>query len=124
MNYKEIDILKSVFADIMRNQNILRSTDLGLDGRLMAVGYSPFWTGRNDSKIEKIELNLMSSRGIMVPLILKNIINYELHPEEGRRNMRNKVNRINAIELIMLSPYNSPARDIFDRVKFEVIYDE
>lgn len=114
-------MLKSVLADILKNQNTLRSTDLGLDGKLMAVGYSPFWTSRYDSKIEKIELNFMSSRGIMVPLILKNIVDFELYPKEGRRN---KKYRINTIELIMLSPYNNPMRDIYDKVKFEVIYEE
>ena len=121
MNYKEIDMLKSVFSDILKNQNTLRSTDLGLDGKLMAIGYNPFWTNRYDSKIDKLELSFLSSRGIMVPLILKNIVDFELYPKEGRRNRRY---RINTIELMILSLYNNPTRDIYDKVKFEVIYED
>ena len=123
MNYKEIDMLKSIFSNMLKNQNTIRSIDLGIDGRLIAIGYNPYWTSQFDSKIEKLELNFLSSRGIMVPLILRNIVDFELYPKEGRRN---KKYRINTIELMMLSPYMNPknVKDIYDKVKFEIIYDE
>ena len=105
------------------NQYTVRSIDLGIDGKLMAVGYKPYWTSRQDSKIEKLELNFLSSRGIMVPLILNNIVDYELLPKEGRRN---KKYRINIIELMILSPFINPrnVKDIYDKVKIEIIYDD
>lgn len=108
---------------MLKNQNTIRSIDLGIDGRLIAIGYNPYWTSQFDSKIEKLELNFLSSRGIMVPLILRNIVDFELYPKEGRRN---KKYRINTIELMMLSPYMNPknVKDIYDKVKFEIIYDE
>ncbi len=108
---------------MLKNQNTIRSIDLGIDGKLIAIGYNPYWTSQYDSKIEKLELNFLSSRGIMVPLILRNIVDFELYPKEGRRN---KKYRINTIELMILSPYMNPknVKDIYDRVKFEIIYDE
>ena len=123
MNYIQIDRLKSIFSDMLINQYTVRSIDLGIDGKLMAVGYKPYWTSRQDSKIEKLELNFLSSRGIMVPLILNNIVDYELLPKEGRRN---KKYRINIIELMILSPFINPrnVKDIYDKVKIEIIYDD
>lgn len=108
---------------MLKNQDNLRSIDLGIDGKLIAIGYKPYWTNKNDSKIEKLELNFLSSRGIMVPLILNNIVDYELYPKEGKRN---KKYRINTIELMILSPYirHQDAKDIFDKVKFEIIYED
>lgn len=123
MNYVQIDRLKGIFSNLLQNQYTLRSIDLGIDGKLIAVGYKPYWTARNDSKIEKLEMNFLSSRGIMVPLILNNIVDYELYPKDGKRN---KKYRINLIELMILSPFTNPRnlKDIYDRVKIEIIYDD
>lgn len=108
---------------MLKNQYTLRSIELGINGKLIAVGYNPYWTSRLDSKIEKIELSFLNSRGIMVPLVLKNVVDFEIYPKEGRRS---KKYRINSIELMTLSPYVNPKnqKDIYDRVKFEVIYDD
>lgn len=114
-------MLKGIFSNLLKNQNTLRSIDLGIDGKLIAIGYNPYWTSQYDSKIEKLELNFLSNIGIMVPLILKNIVDFELYPKEGRRNRKY---RINTIELILLSPYIKNKKDFYDRVKFEIIYDE
>jgi len=112
---------------MLKNENNLRSIDFGIDGKLIAIGYSPYWTSQYDSKIEKLELNFLSSKGIMVPLILKNIVDFEIYPKDGRRN---KNYRINTIELMILSPYMNPknvnpknVKDIYDKVRFEIIYD-
>ena len=123
LNYIEIDRLKNIFSNMLINQHNLRSIDLGIDGKLIAIGYKPYWTSKNDSKIEKLELNFLSNRGIMVPLILKNIVNYELYPKEGKRNKRY---RINTIELMILAPYIQPqnVKTIYDKVKFEIIYED
>jgi len=108
---------------MLKNQNTLRSIDLGIDGKLIAIGYNPYWTSKFDSKIEKLELNFLSNNGIMVPLILSNIVDYELYPKESKRN---KNYRINTIDLMILSPYLNPknAKDIYDKVKIEIIYDD
>jgi len=123
LNYTEIDKLKSIFSNMLKNQNTLRSIDLGIDGKLIAIGYNPYWTSKFDSKIEKLELNFLSNNGIMVPLILSNIVDYELYPKESKRN---KNYRINTIDLMILSPYLNPknAKDIYDKVKIEIIYDD
>lgn len=123
MNYVEIDRLKGIFLNMLKNENTIRSIDLGIDGKLMAVGYKPYWTSPQDSKIEKLELNFLSSRGIMVPLILRNIVDYELYPKEGRRN---KKYRVNTVELIMLSPYMNPrdVKNLYDKIKIEIIYED
>ncbi len=123
LNYVEIDRLKRIFSEMLKNQNTLRSMDLGIDGKLIAVGYKPFWTSRSDSKIETLELNFLNSRGLMSPIILRNIVNYELYPKEGKRN---KKYRANMIEFMVLSPFMMMRnnKEIYDRVRIEIIYDE
>jgi len=108
---------------MLKNQNTVRSIELGIDGTLIAIGYNPYWTSRHDSKIEKLELNFLSSKGIMVPLTLNNIVDYELYPKESKRN---KKYRINTIDLMILSPFLNPKndKDIYDKVKIEIIYDD
>ncbi len=123
MDYMDIDRLKNLFSDMLRNQYTLRSMDLGIDGKLIAVGYKPYWTNRQDSKIEALELNFYNNQGIMVPIILRNVVNYELYPKEGKRN---KKYRVNMVELMMLSPYMLArnSKDVYDKIKLEIIYDD
>ncbi len=123
MDYMDIDRLKNIFSDMLRNQYTLRSMELGIDGKLMAVGYKPYWTSRQDSKIETLELNFLSSKGVMVPIILRNVVNYELYPKEGRKN---KKYRVNMIELLILSPYMLArnSKDVYDKIKLEIIYED
>lgn len=123
MNNMDIDRLKNLFSDMLRNQNTLRSMDLGVDGKLIGIGYKPFWTSRQDSKIETLEFNFLSSNGVMVPIILKNVVDYELYPKEGKRN---KKYRVNMIELMLLSPYMLArnSKDVYDKIKLEILYDD
>lgn len=122
MNYVEIDKLKGLFSEMLRSQNTLRSMELGIDGKLIAVGYKPFWTSRNDSKIEALELDFLSNKGFVVPIILRNIVDYELYPKEGKRNRKY---RANMIEFMILSPYMLARneKEVYDKIKLEIIYD-
>jgi hypothetical protein len=123
LDYMDIDRLKNLFSDMLRNQLTLRSMDLGIDGKLIAVGYKPYWTSRQDSKIETLELNFLNNKGIMVPIILRNVVNYEFYPKEGRKG---KNYRVNMIELMLLSPIMLArnSRDVYDKIKLEMIYDD
>jgi hypothetical protein len=105
------------------NQVTFRCLEFGIEGKLIAIGYNPFWTSRKDTKIDKLELSFLGNNGRMVPLVLNNVVNFELYPKEGRRN---KKYRINYIELFTLIPpaYNSTQKDLYERVKLEVIYDD
>ncbi len=123
MDYMDIDRLKNLFSDMLRNQWTLRSMDLGIEGKLIGIGYKPYWTNRQDSKIETLELNFLGSRGVMVPIILKNVVDYELYPKEGKKS---KKYRANMIEVILLSPYmlSRNSKDVYDKIKLEIIYDD
>ncbi len=123
MDFMEIDKLKGLFSDMLRKQYVIRSVDLGIEGRLIAVGYKPYWTSRQDSKIETLELNFLSSNSAMVPIILRNVVNYELHPKEEKRN---KKYRVNMIEIMLLSPYmlSKNAKDVYDKIRFEILYED
>jgi len=119
----DIDRLKNLFSDMLRNQSTLRSMDLGIEGKLIAIGYKPYWTNRQDSKIETLELNFIDKRGVMVPIILKNVVDYELYPKEGKKS---KKYRANMIEIILLSPYmlSRNSKDVYDKIKLEIIYED
>jgi len=123
LDYMDIDRLKNLFSDMLRNQSTLRSMDLGIEGKLIAIGYKPYWTNRQDSKIETLELNFIDKRGVMVPIILKNVVDYELYPKEGKKS---KKYRANMIEIILLSPYmlSRNSKDVYDKIKLEIIYED
>ncbi|GAE89649.1 hypothetical protein [Acetivibrio straminisolvens] len=78
MNYKEIEELKSALTDMMKKGCILTIPAFRTGGRIVSVGFKPYWTNPVDSKIEKIEINLIDSRGRIIPLNIYNIIGYKL----------------------------------------------
>ncbi len=121
MNYIEIDKLKSIFSNLQKDQNTIRSIDYGIDGKILAIGYNPYWTTRYDSKIVKLELNFLNKNGAMVPLVFQNIVDYKIYPKEVKKNRKNS--KINEIELILLSLERNKKEE-YNKVRLEIIYDD
>jgi hypothetical protein len=125
LNYIEIDKLKNIFSNIQKDQNTIRCVEYGIDGKLLAIGYNPYWTTRYDSKIVKLELNFLSNNGKMVPLILQNIVDYNIvYLKDVKKDVKkSKNNKINEIELILLSVERNEKEE-YKKVRFEMIYDD
>lgn len=127
MNYNEINRLKNVFSHLSMGQNIVRNLDYGIDGRIVAIGYHPYWTGQNDTKIEKLELSFLSDSGVLVPLLLKNIVDFNILPKENRRSRKY---RMTAIELTIFNEdmrqliNTKNEKDIYEKIKLDIIYDD
>ena len=84
MDYKKIENLKLALLHLTRQQCRLKVPAYGIDGRMIGVGFRPYWTGPLDSKIEKLEINVAEDNGKIVPFYLHNVLNYEVISNDGR----------------------------------------
>ncbi|NLD45994.1 MAG: hypothetical protein GX660_02180 [Clostridiaceae bacterium] len=89
MDYKQIEKLKSVMINLSRYGCRLKVPFYGISGRIVGVGFKPFWTSPVDSKIEKLEINFLDDFGKLVPFIFYNIISYDVINSEEKGNIKN-----------------------------------
>jgi len=69
MNYQEIEKLKAVLTKMMKKGCMLMIPAYGAEGRIVSIGFRPYWTNPGDSKIEKLEINFVDNRGRVVPFV-------------------------------------------------------
>jgi hypothetical protein len=74
MNYKEIESFKSILLQMVKQGCSIKNDDFSVDGRVAGVGFKPYWTYPTDSKINKLEFNILDNRGRIAPFYLYNII--------------------------------------------------
>jgi len=79
-----IEKLKAVLTKMMKKGCMLMIPAYGAEGRIVSIGFRPYWTNPGDSKIEKLEINFVDNRGRVVPLCIYSIIGYEIVSFEGR----------------------------------------
>ncbi|HHV30001.1 hypothetical protein [Acetivibrio mesophilus] len=85
MNYKEIEELKSTLTNMMKKGCTLMVPAYRATGKIVGIGFKPYWTNPADSKIEKLEINFMDSIGRVIPFDIYNIIGYEIVSLDGKR---------------------------------------
>jgi len=102
MNYQEIEKLKAVLTKMMKKGCMLMIPAYGAEGRIVSIGFRPYWTNPGDSKIEKLEINFVDNRGRVVPLCIYSIIGYEIVSFEGRSLEDAKISVLTSILMPML----------------------
>ncbi len=117
-NRNEIGNLKSAITNLAMGGCKLRIDSMGLEGKILGVGFKPFWTNPLDSKIEKIEFNFMDNRGKVVPFYLYNIVGYDVVSFDGQRldNSKNV-----ALDIHVFSAAKSGGEEPYDKVRLEII---
>ena len=86
MNYREIESLKRTLLNLVRQGCRLRIPAHGITGKIVGIGFNPYWTSPLDSKIEKLELNFTDDGGRVRPFTFYNVIGYDFISGDSREN--------------------------------------
>ena len=84
MNYKEIESLKLALLSLSRKGCSIKIPSAGLNGKIIGVGFKPYWTGPMDSIIEKLEINYIDENGRVKTYHMNAITGYEVLSNDGR----------------------------------------
>ncbi|HEX2926016.1 MAG TPA: hypothetical protein VHP38_07125 [Ruminiclostridium sp.] len=117
MNYKQIESLKFALLNLARQGCRVSIPSYGINGRIIAMGFKPYWTSPVDSKIEKLEINYVDDYGRIVPFNFHNIISYNVISNDGTgfENMRNA-----CVEFHVFSQSKSRDEEPIEKVLIEI----
>lgn len=121
MNYKEIESLKLALLSLARKGCKLRIPSAGISGRVVGVGFRPYWTGPLDSIIEKLEINYMDDLGKVRNHCFLAVTGYDVVSNDGRGydSMKNA-----CIDLQTLSAKNDRGKQKNETVRLEIYMEE
>ena len=91
MDYKDIEKFKSAIMHLVSKGCNVSFPEQGIQGRVVGVGYKPYWTSPGDTIIKKLELNITDACGRIIQYKLDNVIGYKVvsHDDNGFRNSDN-----------------------------------
>ncbi len=91
MNYKDIEFLKSTLTSLVKQGCTLEIPSYGVGGRVVGIGFKPYWTNPVDSKVERLELNFMDNYGRLTPFNFYNVTGYDVvsRDEDKAAGLRN-----------------------------------
>ncbi|MCX7923485.1 MAG: hypothetical protein N3B21_15970 [Clostridia bacterium] len=117
MNRKQIETLKSTLSRLAMQGCKIQSSTYGIAGRLVGIGFKPYWTNPADSKIEKLELNFIDEHGRIRPFYLYNIVGYDIVSYDGRDILNSK--NI-SLDIRVFSPNKSIDKEPYDKISLEI----
>lgn len=118
MNHKDIESLKFTLTNLVRQGCKLTCEAYGVDGRVVGVGFRPFWTNPVDSKIEKLEFNFIDNYGRIMPFYLYNVIGYDVVSRDGPR-LDNPKNI--SLDMHVFSPNKQRDANPHDKIRINII---
>jgi len=120
MNYIDIEKLKYTLANLVRQGCRIKIPDYSIDGKVVGVGFKPYWTNPYDSKIDKLEFNILDRYGNIFPFYFNFITGYDVLSYDGREFAESK--NIN-IDIFMYYPNKARAgnEDSSEKVRIEII---
>lgn len=120
MNYKQIENLKFALLNLARQGCRLNIPSHGVSGRIIGVGFKPYWTSPLDSKIEKMEINYVDDTGNVIPFNLHNITKYDVISNDGTgyESMQNA-----CMDIHVFSQSNGRDEEPYEKVRVEISKD-
>jgi hypothetical protein len=117
MNYKQIENLKLALLNLARQGCGLKIPSYGINGRIISVGFKPYWTSPVDSKIEKLELSYIDDSGRAVPFTFHNVVNYDVISNDGTgyHSMTNA-----CIDIHVFSQPGSRDKEPIEKIRVEI----
>lgn len=121
MNNKEIENLKLALLNLARQGCRIKVASAGVEGRIVGVGFKPYWTGPYDSKIDRLEINYIDDLGNIRSYYLNFITDYDVVSNDGRGfdSMKNA-----CIDIHQFSVLNERRKKQPDKVRIEICQDE
>ena len=117
MNYAEIERLKLTLTNFTRRGCGIRLPAYGVEGRVVGIGFKPYWTNPVDSKIDKLELNIMDNYGRVVPFNFNYVTGYDVLSQDGRQFEDSKSV---SLDILVYSPDKARQEDSSQKVRLEI----
>lgn len=117
MDYREIEGLKSFLMDRLREGYRISIDPIGIDGKLIGIGFRPYWTNLGDSKIDKLEFNILKDNGQIIPIRLNNLVGYKITAQDDISSP--DVKNLN-LHIMLYSPNKLVGEDPYDRINLRL----
>lgn len=119
MNPRDIEGFKSALMGLLSRGCKVNIPSHGISGRIVGIGFKPYWTGPADSKIEKLELNIFEDSGRLVPFSIFNIIDYKIISRDPEKLDIRQIGNL-VLEIIFYTPNGSSEEGRGDKVRIEL----
>jgi len=117
MDFREIENLKTFLMERLREGYRMSIDSLGVDGRIISIGFRPYWTNPGDSKIDKLEFNILKENGKIIPVSLNHLIGYKAAAHGGTSPADSK--ELN-LQLMLYSPNRLDDRHPYDTINLRL----
>ena len=117
MNYKEIENLKCKLTELLHNSCKIKIPAYGIDGSIIGVGFKPYWTNPIDTRIDKLEFNILDNHGRVIPFNFKYITGYDILPNDDNPN--EKFKNFN-LDVILFSPNKARGGEVNEKIRIEI----
>jgi len=121
MDYKDIEKFKSVMMHLVSKGCNVSIPEYGVYGRLVGVGYKPYWTSPGDNIIKKLELNIANACGQIIQFKLDNVIGYKVVSYDANRP--GNPDNLN-LEIHFFSPAKTRGTESIDKISINFIKEE
>lgn len=117
MNYKEIESFKSSLLQMVKQGCRIKNDVFNVDGRIVAVGFKPYWTNPEDSKIDKVEFNILDDYGRVFPFYLYHVVGWDIAPRDDTTLDKSKNLDLN---IHVFSPKKVRDSEPFDKISIQL----
>jgi len=117
MNYAEIESLKLALTNLTRYGCRINLPAYGIEGRIIGVGFKPYWTNPVDSKIDRLEFNILDSHGRVIPFNFNYITGYDVLSQDGRRFEDSKSV---SMDILVYSPDKAREENFSQKVRLDI----
>ncbi|MCX7708314.1 MAG: hypothetical protein N2484_00525 [Clostridia bacterium] len=121
MDYKKIESFKLAILSLAKRGCRIRISSYGIEGRIVGVGFKPYWTVPGDSVIEKLEITYIDQKGRLVPFSFNKIVGYEVISNDGRGydSMKNA-----CMDIHIFSGKKNRKEEPLEKVRIEISSEE
>lgn len=118
MDYRDIESFKYSLIKLLQKGCTLKIPAYGVEGRIVAIGFKPYWTSPIDSIIDKLEFNILDKRsGRIVPFCFNYMTGYKIIPSG---NNCNRDTESVCLDILIYSPGKKRDEDSNDAIRIEI----
>ncbi|NLB78350.1 MAG: hypothetical protein GX796_05765 [Clostridiaceae bacterium] len=117
MQYSKIESLKLTLTNLARQGSKIRIPSFDVSGKIVGIGFKPYWTSPLDSKIETLEIQFTDDYGRLIPFNFYNITNYDII-ENDRAQKDDSINT--TLDIHIFSPNKNRDEDPYEKIRVEI----
>jgi hypothetical protein len=117
MNPQQIEKLKSILVHKASRGCKMRILSHVINGRLIGVGFKPYWSGPHDSKIDKLEFNYADNWGKVHTYHICDVVGYDIHYDEEEDF---DPFRCKSLDIYAFSPMKSRQKEPYEKIHMEL----